>query len=262
MIDLAVKSRIDRRTNAVKQLLLRRFQSLVQLSPIEEDALARWAAGLDEHPAGSELQRDDEPGRRPCLITQGWACCQHVLRDGRRQVISILVPGDPLDLRMRPHPFAVTTTVALTRVETCNLNALRHAIVTGSPDYGNLIKACDMIGATEEYYLMHQIVRLGRQNAYERLAHLLMELYHRLQLAGLAQDGRFFLPITQELLADTLGLSSVHINRTLQQLRRDKLIHWKGGLFKLLEPETLSMVADFQPKLRAPGGAILEQQLA
>jgi len=144
------------------------------------------------------------------------------------------------------------TTVALTRVETCDLHVLRHAILVGDPAFQNLIKASTMMGAIEEYYLTQQIVRLGRQTAYERLAHFLLELYHRLQTAGLAQNERFFLPLTQELLADTLGLSSVHINRTLQQLRRDKLIHWKGGLFQLLNPEELRLIADFGVKATLP----------
>jgi CRP-like cAMP-binding protein len=251
MTELSTKSRLERRTNSVRHFLNRRFQNLVPLSHFEEDALSRWAKDVTEYASASELPHRGEASARLGLITQGWACCQHVLRDGRRQVISILVPGDLIDLSMRHHSFVATTTIALTRLETCNLNFQTEVTSTGHREYGNLIKACGMIAAAEEHRLMHQIVRLGRQSAYERLAHLLMELYHRLQTAGLAHGGRFFLPITQELLADTLGLSSVHINRTLQQLRRDKLIDWKGGLFSLLQLDELGAVADFQPKIRA-----------
>jgi CRP-like cAMP-binding protein len=262
MNDMIFRSRLDRRVDAVYHLLLRRFQSFAQLSQTEQHALSRWATGLNEYNAGSELQRDGEPGQRPCLITQGWACCQHVFRDGRRQVISILVPGDTLDLRVHSQPLANMTTVALTRVETCDLHALRHAILIGNPAFQNLIHASAMMGALEEYHLTQQIVRLGRQTAYERLAHFLLELYHRLEAAGLAQDERFFLPLTQELLADTLGLSSVHINRTLQQLRRDKLIHWKGGLFQLLNPEELRLIADFGLTASPPPPLHLSAQYA
>lgn len=252
MNDMMFRSRLDRRVDAVYHLLLRRFQNFVPLSATEKQALSRWAACLNEYPPGSEIQSDGEPGQRPCMIVQGWACSQHVFRDGRRQVINILVPGDTRDLRARSQPLTSMTTVALTRVETCDLHALRQAILTGNPVFQNVIKASAMMGAIEEYYLTQQIVRLGRQTAYERLAHFLLELYHRLEAAGLAQDDRFFLPLTQELLADTLGLSSVHINRTLQQLRRDKLIHWKGGLFQLLNPQELHLIADFGVRASLP----------
>ena len=74
-----------------------------------------------------------------------------------------------------------------------------------------------------------QITRLGRRTAYERFGNLLLELYHRLHVVGLARDGRFALPLTQEMLADALGLSVVHVNRTVQQMRRDGLLELRAG---------------------------------
>ena len=100
--------------------------------------------------------------------------------------------------------------------------------------------ACD--GADHE-----QVVRVGRRTAYERMCHLLLELHHRLSLVGLAQDWRFPMPLTQEILADATSLSIVHVNRTLTQLRREHLVEIRQGHVTLLEPAELISIADFRP---------------
>jgi CRP-like cAMP-binding protein len=99
----------------------------------------------------------------------------------------------------------------------------------------------------EEALMLDHIVRLGRQTAYERVAHLLVELNDRLQTVGLS-DGRVFeVPLTQEVMADTLGLSVVHINRTLQQLRRERMIVFEAGRIDLLFPDLMAAAADYSP---------------
>ena len=85
------------------------------------------------------------------------------------------------------------------------------------------------------------------------MLHLLLELHHRLRTVGLAEAGRFEMPLTQEVLADALGLSIVHVNRTLQQIRREGLVEIKGGGVALLEPKLMAAVADWQPPASAPG---------
>jgi DNA-binding transcriptional regulator LsrR (DeoR family) len=83
----------------------------------------------------------------------------------------------------------------------------------------------------------------------ERMAHLLLELYSRLSRVGLTTGRRFSVPITQEVFADALGLSVVHINRTLQQLRRERLIEMRAGYVDLLEIETLKLISSYQEAL-------------
>jgi CRP-like cAMP-binding protein len=108
------------------------------------------------------------------------------------------------------------------------------------------------------------MVRLGQQTAYERVAHFLLELQRRLQIAGLGDSQRFPLPLTQEMLADSLGLSIVHVNRTLQHLRREKLIELRSGVAILLEPQTLSGICDYDAvgALRAPAPLHAEKRPA
>ena len=103
-----------------------------------------------------------------------------------------------------------------------------------------------MSASTDEAYLLGQVVRIGRQTAYERVAHLLLELHFRLRVVGLATDDFMPLPLTQEIIADALGLSIVHLNRTLQQLRRDGIVEVKGGVARLLDAGRLRSIADFR----------------
>ena len=99
----------------------------------------------------------------------------------------------------------------------------------------------------DEINLRDQIVRLGRQTAYERLVHLVLEFHHRLEAIGMVDGDSFSLPLTQEILADALGLSVVHINRTLQQVRRDRLLDMRGGQVTLRQPDLMRAMSDWAP---------------
>jgi CRP-like cAMP-binding protein len=143
------------------------------------------------------------------VLLDGWAARVRQLADGRRQVLAILLPGDVIGMCDHEHPVATSSAVAITDVQVCT--------APGRAQSRALSRVYALSRALEESFLMAQITRLGRLHAYERVADLLLELLERLELAGSAHDGRFTIPITQELLADTLGLTSVHINRTLRR---------------------------------------------
>jgi CRP-like cAMP-binding protein len=98
----------------------------------------------------------------------------------------------------------------------------------------------------EDALLLDHAVRLGRLTAFERVAHFLLELQQRLEIAGLGDRQRFPLPLTQEILADALGLSIVHVNRTLQQLRRTGLIELRSGVAILVQPDALAKLCDYR----------------
>ena len=109
--------------------------------------------------------------------------------------------------------------------------------------------------AQEYAGLVDHIVRLGRMSAYERTAHLLLELFQRQRRAGLAQADSMPLPINQEMLADALGLSIVHTNRVLQQLRRDGFIVSRPGRVIFQDPEALRLVCGYSPGGEPAGAA-------
>ena len=114
--------------------------------------------------------------------------------------------------------------MALTDVETADAATLLAAVRSRPDDHPGLVEAIELAAVEEKARLMEQVVRLGRLPALESMASLLLELHDRLDLVGLARDGRFAMPLTQETLADATGLSLVHFNRTLQQLRRERMI--------------------------------------
>jgi CRP-like cAMP-binding protein len=115
-------------------------------------------------------------------------------------------------------------------------------------DCPRLAAAIAWSAGRDEAILSEQIVRVGRRSAYERTGHLIVELLHRLRLVGEAEQESFELPLTQEILADTLGLSIVHVNRTLRRLRENGLLCIKGERVVIGDLEQLTSVTEFSPQ--------------
>ena len=227
-------------------LVERRLAALHPLSP-EETELVR---GLDRTPEyvrqGHDIVRARAPLTSTCMIVSGWACRYEALADGRRQIFSLLLPGDFIGFYLRAHPLALASVVALTRVQLLSVAPLLDAARREPARRAALADAVDVMQAIEEAQLLNQIMRIGRLTAYERTCDLLLETYYRLNAVGLAANWRFALPLTQEVLADALGLSIVHVNRTLTQLRREKMIEFSHGQVELLQPAQIASIAEFQ----------------
>ena len=202
------------------ELIIRRLSQYADLASDEIALLRGLAEGPERLSAGTELIAEGELLDSPKLLVAGWACRQRFLSDGRRQIFDFILPGDIFGLHLRPQAVALCSAITLTRATISNAPALGEAILSHPDSYSGLTTACLMSASSEEAYLLNQLVRVGRQTAYERVAHLILELHHRLSVIGLANEGYLPLPLTQEIIADALGLSIVHLNRTLQQLRR------------------------------------------
>ena len=240
-----VSSFTPRRLVRPAEPVLRRLSRLALLSESEISIVSHLPDRTDRYGAGHELIREGEPVGRPQYLVSGWACRQRVLPDGRRQIFGFILPGDGIGF-CGPHaPPALTSVVAITNVETVDATTIRDAARSG--DHPNLTRALATAASLDEARLLDHAVRLGRQTAYERLAHLLLELHQRLSSIDMAVGWRFPLPLTQETLADALGLSIVHVNRTLQQLRRERLIEVRSGAATILAPELLAACSDFKP---------------
>ena len=208
---------------------------LIALTPLDGEALALLREAADQPQpvrARTELIVDGRPVAGPRLILSGWAARTKIMIDGRRQFQSFLLPGDFVGMCTHPQPLAVSTVVALTDMSVCVPPAAERS--------RSLAAAYGVSQALEEAYLLGHIVRLGRLHAQERIADLLLELNERLTLSGLATDGRFQLPMTQEMMGDALGLTSVHINRRVQQARREGDLEWRNGAIHLPDPAALA----------------------
>jgi CRP-like cAMP-binding protein len=225
-------------------LALRSLQRFGTLTPIDEAEIRRRVADAEVHLPASELLCEGEPLDHARILLSGWAAKVRFLGDGRRQILSFVIPGDTFGLAARPCAVALCSTIALTTAVIAPISLVSDAIA--GPDTSNGLGAiawCML--RNEEACLLSQIMRVGRQSAYERVANLLLEIYHRLKSISFVQGNRYVLPLTQEMLADALGLSVVHTNRILQQLRRDRLIEWNSSAINILQPEVLEEIADF-----------------
>ena len=204
----------------------------MSLAPLN-DREAALVLGLGRHrlmaPPGAELYAEGAPINRPRVLLSGWAARCRVLSDGRRQIFTFLLPGDIFGFSQRPDPVSLSTTIGLTRTITAEAGPLAEAARERREEFPGLAAAVGAARALEMASVLDHVVRLGRQTAYERMAHLLLELHWRLTVVDLGSDDRFPMPLTQEVLAEALGLSIVHVNRTLQQLRRAGLVEVRGG---------------------------------
>lgn len=218
---------------------LARLSSLIPLKTEDEVYLR----GLDDwraDPPGVELARNQRP-TTPRLLIDGWAARVRILEDGRRQIFNFILPGEFIGLPLRGRPGACVA-LSLTPVQTLDAAPVWKALLDGrlSP---RLSQAVQLAAAVEDVWLMDQVVRLGRHSAYERICHLVMELYQRAAAIGAASGNRMAFPLTQEVLADATGLSVVHVNRVLQQLRGEGLVEIAHGHLTLMQPDALAVIA-------------------
>lgn len=195
------------------------------------------------HPPYRDLHAAEALLSPPRMIVAGWAAQYCMLPDGQRQIISLRLPGDLAGPSGRRHMPASCAVAALTELETVSAQLLVETADTATPIHPGLAQAVRAMAHLNDGLLCNQIVRLGRQSACARFAHLMLELHGRLGRVGLAGDDGFAMPLTQNVLADVLGFSVVHVNRTMQQLRRDALLEVKDGWVHLLQPERLQTLA-------------------
>lgn len=214
---------------------------LCKLAPLTPDEIRQLTdlCGLTRIvPARREIAHDREPVRQGSIILSGFAARVRHFRDGRRQILHLLLPGDVVDWCQWAGAVRPTTITALSDVK---LALLPHAGTAG------LEQAYVQSNALEQGYMFRHLARLGRFDAYERLADLLLDLHARMAFAGLAEGDSFSIPLTQEMLADTLGLTGVHINRTLQAMRKDAMVERRGNAFRFLDGRRLRSMVDYQP---------------
>lgn len=230
----------------LSEIVVRRLSGLCSLSETETALVRNAGARSQYHQSGQFLQHEEEAAAAPKYVVSGWACRHHSLADGRRQIYSFVLPGDPIGLHRGARPLARTSILALTEVVTIDAKEIDAAAAT--PDmHRGLACAVDKAAQEQAAFTLNQIVRIGRLTAYERVAHLMMELYFRLTNVALNTGQSIPCPLTQDVLADTLGLSTVHINRTLKQLRREELLEIRSGKTRLLNIDVLTAISGFRP---------------
>lgn len=245
---MKMSSKISAR--AQYDLIVRRYTALGDLSSAEGE-LIYGLPQAETWPAGAEIQSESTPSQ-PRFILSGWAARFKMLRDGRRQILSIILPGDGVGVCERLTPMALSAITTLTAVRTADATAFVSALRSGQhPELQDVVRVANAI---DERMLIDQVVRNGRQTAYERICHLFMEIEWRLRLSGAIDGHSMPWPLTQEMIADSLGLSIVHVNRMLQQMRREGLIEAGHGMLTILKPAEVLAISEFRPPQPAPAG--------
>lgn len=220
---------------------LHRFQEFISLSDAELDALERARTHTVEMSRRQSLRRQGDPVNEVYLLASGWVASCVDTSQGRRQIVKIHLPGDILGSPSIALERAAETLTALTpvKVEVIPVEAFARLFET-VPRLGF---AMFLNAQQERVMLMDRVTSLGQTQAPQRLAALLLHVHERLKLAEPRVGKSFELPLTQEELAQATGLTSVHINRTFQELDRRGVIKRNGRRFTLLDTRALRELA-------------------
>jgi CRP-like cAMP-binding protein len=223
--------------------LVMKLSHFAQLSHEDVRFLDGLCAKEERFGADETVLAEGEPPRSAFVLTRGMACRYRLLPDGRRQILTFLIPGDFYD----PHLFLLDTVDhSVSTIVPSRLAAFERDTVIDIIANNPRISASLWWAAMQEAAMLRErIVALGRRDARGRVAYLLCELVWRHAAIGQAEDNTIRLPLTQTELADTLGLTSVHTNRVLQEFRADKLITLEHRRLTLLNIEDLQGIAGF-----------------
>lgn len=207
--------------------LIRKLEHFVRLSAADRAVLDRAASErVRSFGPRVDIAREGDRPRDVHMILAGWACRYKQLEDGRRQIVSFFLPGDICDLnifilREMDHSIGTITSVTVADLS----REFFDEISSGFPRIATAFWWESLVNAAIQ---REWTMSLGQRTAAERMSHLLCEIFLRLRLAGLTREDSCDFPLTQSDLADATGLSKVHVNRTLQELRSAELIVLKG----------------------------------
>jgi CRP-like cAMP-binding protein len=207
---------------AVESALVRKLGSFIRLTPAELALLTEIQSNRRCIARHTELVHEGQSGHRAFILQEGWASCYKLLPDGGRQIITFSLPGDCMGLRSvllrtSDHSFAAITDAVVSDIPSHRIMSLFH-------DNPRLGAAILWAASRDEAMTVEHLVNIGRRSAIDGMAHLILELWERLRLVGMGTPTGFDCPLNQNGLADALGLSVIHVNRVLRQLREQGLM--------------------------------------
>jgi CRP-like cAMP-binding protein len=225
--------------------LIARLRSFIDLSAPEIEELRSLVEVELSVARRRDLVVDGYEYRKLAFVREGFAARYKLLRNGKRQIINIILPGDVVGLPGSFVDRATFSVIALTemRLDVCSLDSFVEACHRRAR-FG---LALSWLAVQEASTYAEHIVDIGRRTSLERLAHFLLEMHARLSMVGLADGNAFDLPISQEVISDALGLSVPHLNKMIAKLRAERRIAMADRRVELLDAEGLRMLAHFQP---------------
>jgi CRP-like cAMP-binding protein len=225
--------------------LVRKLERLAPLSDAEKQALAGAVARTRSLQPDADIIRAGERPTECTVLLDGWACRYKLLPDGKRQITGFLIAGDVCDLSgllMGTMDHSVGTLTA------ASVAVIPRDLLMGLMDsYPSLARALWQETLIEASIAREWVLNVGRRSGDQRIAHLLCEIGSRLRSVSRMSGHTFACPITQAEIADATGLSSVHVNRMLQDMRSEGLLVWKGNMINVLDWKRLQESAAFSP---------------
>ena len=221
-----------------------RLERYAPLHAVETMALAAAATTVRRFAPRDHLARQGDPVDRIFIVVEGFACRYKFMPDGRRQITAFMLPGDLCDTRTFALGKLDHSIAALSPVETILLSedtARRLEVMPG------LQRALALGSVVQHSIAREWLTNVGHRTSFERLSHLLCELFERLQAVGLTRDHKCELPLTQVEIGDALGLTSVHVNRTLMEMRRSGLLTFQSKQLIIHDYDSLRRAAGFDP---------------
>jgi len=230
--------------------LIKKLKLYVDLEEPEIEPLARMLARQRTYPRGREIIVQGQPYRSLFVLNKGLALRYKILSGGKRQIFNLIVPGDLIGL---PACLFESATASVSSLTDVTISFIEFSELFGlfrhSP---RLSAALFWTSAREAGGYAERLATIGRRSAYERLAHIILEILTRLQAAGLADRNSFEMPLTQEMLADALGLSLQHINRMVRNLRQEGLASIEGHVITIRDLDSLVRLAGFEDTYLVP----------
>jgi CRP-like cAMP-binding protein len=235
--------------------LIDKISSYLPLSPAEISFLRDLHGSRRQIDRHRDIVAQGRPYRSVFILCSGFVWRYKILPDGKRQLLSFGLPGDLIGFPASCFEKAVNATASLTDVVVATVPfAAFYDLFMRFP---RVAIALYWMAAREAAIYGERIVDIGRRSAYERLAHLILELLTRLRGVGLAEELSYILPLTQELIADVLGLSGPHVSRMLRSMREEGLVTIEDHRLTVTDLESLTQLAGFEgdylARSRIPG---------
>ena len=239
----------------VESPLARKLGAFVALTEPELAILEVFHQRRRSFESGMDLVRQGQLGHIAYILAVGWVCSYKLLPKGTRQIVDFQVPGDFLGLRSVLLRTSDHNAEAITQVEVSEVSA--NDLIDTFASTPRLGTAVLWAASRDEAMVVEHLIDVGRRKALERTAHFLLELGARLKLVGLGSKEGYACPLSQYLLADALGLSAIHINRILRQLREAGLLTFRSGQVIFDDFERTVKMAEFDTAYLDQDGPLL-----
>lgn len=223
--------------------LAMKLGAFVDLQPDDLTVIEQWSAKPKSVPARHiYISQGDRPGAAFVLL-EGWAYRYKTIRNSKRQVLGFLLPGDMCDphafiLEKADHDIAMLTDAVISPIS-------KDQVLSAVENHPRLTRALWWTTLVDEGIARAWLVNLGQRTSLVKVANLFCELWLRARLIGLTVEGEFTLPLTQEQFGEAVGLTAVHVNRTLRQLRGQDLVEFRHKQVAIPDIDRLMAFADF-----------------